>query len=106
MDDAFAYSYDSNLAPGTTLDRIEDSFGSDRWQEAEDAEAARLMYDDRPTHQPEAPEAPIPGRHWYSACSDDYAKVDRHGVCEGCGGLACPGCGRENCPDDCATVIA
>lgn len=56
-------------------------------------------WDDRPVHQPIAPEAPIPGRHWYGACSDSYARVNPDGVCEECGGKACPECGGGYWPD-------
>lgn len=66
-----------------------------------------------PVHQPEAPDAPIPGRHWYAGCEPggdlDHESGRYHGtgprvhpftgICEGCGGHACPMCGRENCPD-------
>jgi hypothetical protein len=66
---------------------------------------------DWPVHQPEAPDAPIPGRHWYSACEpQDYDSeigyyghagvVDPStGLCTSCGRSACRECGRENCPD-------
>ena len=46
--------------------------------------------EDWPTHQPEAPEAPIPGRHWYGGCDPDRPKVDPDGICLGCGDRACP----------------
>lgn len=59
-----------------------------------------LDREDWPVHQPDAPEAPIPGRHWYQACDPDLPRVSPFGVCESCGGVACPVCGRENCPDD------
>jgi hypothetical protein len=55
--------------------------------------------DERPPHQPEAYDAPIPGRHWYAGCDPDLPRVNAAGVCEGCGARACPECGRENCPD-------
>lgn len=55
--------------------------------------------EDWPTHQPEAPEAPIPGRHWYGGCDPDRPKVGPDGICLGCGRRACPECGREACPD-------
>lgn len=48
---------------------------------------------DRPRHQPIAPEAPIPGRHWYSGCDPDGGYVDEKGICNDCGGHACPECG-------------
>jgi hypothetical protein len=53
-----------------------------------------------PTHQPEAYDAPVPGRQWYSACDDSYPRVNPEtGRCEGCGATACVRCGREACPD-------
>lgn len=52
-----------------------------------------------PTHQPIAPDAPIPGRHWYSGCDPDGARVNPEGVCEGCGEKACPVCGHGFYPD-------
>lgn len=66
-----------------------------------------------PVHQPEAVDAPIPGRHWYSGCApggdfdpETYSwlgtgpRVNHEtGICEGCGRTACKTCGRENCPD-------
>lgn len=56
--------------------------------------------EDWPVHQPEAPEAPIPGRHWYAACDPDLPRVDPEtGRCTSCGEPACRVCGRENCPD-------
>jgi hypothetical protein len=69
--------------------------------------------EDWPVHQPEATDAPIPGRHWYSCCEPlDYdsergyygvapgARVNpATGLCENCGRPACRECGRENCPD-------
>lgn len=58
-----------------------------------------MTYDDRPVHQPECFEAPIPGRQWYSACDPDRPRVGSSGVCEECGERACPECGREGCPD-------
>lgn len=54
---------------------------------------------DYPTHQPSAPEAPIPGRHWYGGCDPDRPRVGPDGICLGCGEIACPECGREDCPD-------
>ena len=45
-------------------------------------------------HQPIAPEAPIPGRHWYSGCDPDGPLVRPDGICEGCGERACPRCGH------------
>lgn len=89
LDDAFTTSFDTNLPPGTTTGDIDAHFGS-----YED------RYDDRPVHQPAAPEAPIPGRHWYSSCSDGFPRVNEAGICDECGGIACPICGREDC-DDC-----
>lgn len=53
--------------------------------------------DDWPVHQPAAPDAPIPGKHWYSGCDPDGPRVRPDGVCEGCGGHACPHCGKEDC---------
>jgi hypothetical protein len=70
-----------------------------------------LDREDWPVHQPEALDAPIPGRHWYGGCEPaDYdsevgyygpgPRVDpRTGRCESCGEKACPECGRENCPE-------
>lgn len=56
--------------------------------------------DDWPVHRPAAPEAPIPGRHWYSGCNPDMPRVNPEtGVCEDCGATACRVCGREDCPD-------
>lgn len=56
--------------------------------------------DDWPVHQPFAPDAPIPGVHWYSGCNPDYPRVDPStGLCEDCGEPACRTCGREDCPD-------
>ena len=53
-----------------------------------------------PLHQPAAPDAPIPGRHWWGGCDDSKSRVDPFtGVCEGCGGIACPDCGAERYPD-------
>lgn len=75
--DALAYSYDTNLAPGTTLADIEDRFGND----------------ERPVHRPYAPEAPIPGHHHYDGCDPDRPRVDITGRCEGCGEYACAHCG-------------
>jgi hypothetical protein len=46
-----------------------------------------------PVHQPIAPEAPIPGRHWYSGCNPDRPLVRPDGYCEDCGDRACPVCG-------------
>lgn len=57
---------------------------------------------DWPVHRPAAPEAPIPGTHWYSGCGDpdDPGRVNPEtGACDGCGELACCACGREGCPD-------
>jgi hypothetical protein len=48
-----------------------------------------------PVHRPAAPDAPIPGRHWYSACDPDRPRVNADGVCEGCGESACSHCGHE-----------
>ena len=69
--------------------------------------------DDWPIHQPEAFDAPIPGRQWYGGCEpggDWDSELGRYtgtgprvdpatGRCESCGELACPECGRQNCPD-------
>ena len=57
-----------------------------------------MRYDDEPTHRPYAPDAPIPGRNWYSGCDPDYPTVDANGTCRGCGKKACPECGREKTP--------
>jgi len=54
--------------------------------------------DDRPVHRPFAPDAPIPGNHWYGGCDPDLPRVGADGVCEGCGAAACPGCGYEVVP--------
>lgn len=54
-------------------------------------------WEDWPVHQPAAPEAPIPGRHWYASCNPDQPRVNPDGVCEDCGGRACAECGREDC---------
>lgn len=51
--------------------------------------------EDWPVHRPAAPEAPIPGRHWYAACNPDRPRVRPDGVCAECGGRACPVCGCE-----------
>lgn len=53
--------------------------------------------DDRPVHRPAAPDAPIPGQHWYGGCDPDRPRVNADGTCEGCGGYGCPDCGREGC---------
>jgi coenzyme F420-reducing hydrogenase gamma subunit len=54
--------------------------------------------DERPVHQPLCPDAPIPGGPWhYAGCDPDGARVNANGVCEGCGGIACPECGLEVC---------
>lgn len=75
-----------------------------------DARAKRLeryaaeQREDWPVHQPDAPEAPIPGRHWYSGCNPDRPRVNpATGCCEDCGDKACVECGREDCPDHAAT---
>jgi hypothetical protein len=47
-----------------------------------------------PAHQPIAPEAPIPGRHWYGGCTPDMPRVRPDGTCEECGRKACPECGH------------
>lgn len=61
---------------------------------------SRAEHDEWPVHMPAAPEAPIPGRHWYAGCDPDRPRVNPvTGRCEGCGELACATCGRENCPD-------
>jgi len=52
------------------------------------------QYDERPVHQPYAPEAPIPGINYYSGCNPDRPRVNAQGVCEDCGEQACPACGR------------
>lgn len=71
-----------------------------REQEARDAARDDLEaeHESWPVHQPEAHDAPIPGRHWYAGCDPDLPRVRPDGICEGCGGRACPQCGRENCP--------
>lgn len=62
---------------------------------------------DWPVHQPEAVDAPIPGRHWYSGCNPDRPRVDpASGRCEDCGMSACSECGREDCPDHAIEVVA
>lgn len=72
-----------------------------------------LDREDWPVHQPEAYDAPIPGRHWYRGCEPggdwdseigDYTGIGPRvnpgtGRCESCGAEACPECGREGCPD-------
>lgn len=59
-----------------------------------------LEHEDWPVHQPDAPDAPIPGRHWYQSCDPDLPRVNPEtGICEGCGESGCRDCGRENCPD-------
>lgn len=63
-------------------------------------EAMADLRADWPVHQPEAFDAPIPGRQWYSGCDPDRPRVNpATGRCVGCGGVACPVCGLENCPD-------
>jgi hypothetical protein len=62
--------------------------------------ADRLDHDEWPVHRPAAPEAPIPGTHWYSGCDPDRPRVNPlTSRCEGCNALACRVCGREQCPD-------
>lgn len=73
-------------------------------------------YDERPVHQPPAPDAPIPGIHFYAGCEPggdmDHEtgryeglgpRVNPDGVCEGCGEIACPVCGKGgesiSCPE-------
>lgn len=58
-----------------------------------------ILLEDEEPHQPPAPEAPIPGRHWYSGCDPDLPTVGPDGVCRGCGEKACPKCGRGFYPD-------
>lgn len=64
-----------------------------------------------PVHRPAAGDAPIPGRHWFGGCDPDLPGVTPDGVCEGCGGLACPECGYERwdgvcaCPSDPLTTV-
>jgi hypothetical protein len=58
-----------------------------------------MIDDDRPVHRPIAPEAPIPGRHWYAACNPDRPRVNTAGHCEDCGEEACPECGHGYWPD-------
>lgn len=69
--------------------------------------------DDWPVHQPEATDAPIPGRQWYSGCepggdldieSGHYEGTGPRlnpatGRCTGCGEPGCRVCGRQDCPD-------
>ena len=55
-------------------------------------------YADLPAHRPEALDAPIPGRNWFSGCDPDQPRVFR-GRCLGCGEVACDECGRSDCPD-------
>lgn len=57
--------------------------------------------DERPIHQPYAPDAPIPGIHHYSGCDDGYPRVNADGRCESCGKPACPHCGKELCKGSC-----
>lgn len=59
--------------------------------------ARRPRLDTRPVHRPAAPDAPIPGKHWYGGCDPDHPRVNADGVCEGCGGYGCPQCGKEGC---------
>lgn len=43
-------------------------------------------------------DAPIPGKHWFAACSDSRARVNpAAGRCEECGRRACGRCGYEDC---------
>lgn len=72
-----------------------------------------VLHDEWAVHQPEALDAPIPGRVWYSGCEpggDRDSETGRYdgqgprinpfsGICEGCGEIACRTCGRESCPD-------
>lgn len=55
---------------------------------------------DRPRHQPEAVDAPVLGRNWYSGCDDTGGYVDPvTGLCDSCGKSGCVVCGRSACPD-------
>lgn len=69
---------------------------NDRHIERMEANLDEAM-EERPIHQPLAPDAPIPGVHHYSGCSDDYPRVNPDGHCEGCGAEACSECGYEVC---------
>lgn len=52
------------------------------------------------THQPIAPDAPIPGRQWFGGCDPDLPRVDpATGRCESCGDAACVECGCGFYPD-------
>lgn len=55
--------------------------------------------EDWPVHRPIAPEAPIPGRHWYGGCNPDRPLVRPDGLCEDCGETACAECGAGFYPD-------
>lgn len=68
--------------------------------------------DDWPHHAPIAPDAPIPGRNWFSGCEPggDWdsetgrytgtgPRVSPAGICESCGETACPVCGAGFYPD-------
>jgi hypothetical protein len=57
------------------------------------ADGRAYARDGWPIHQPIAPSAPIPGRHWYGGCNPDTPRVRPDGVCEDCGDHACPVCG-------------
>src|SRR4051794_41950821 len=50
-------------------------------------------YDELPVHRPIAPEAPIPGRHWYGGCGPDGGRGGAGGGGRGGGGEAGPGGG-------------
>lgn len=64
-------------------------------------------YDDWPIHRPYAPEAPIPGTHWYGGCDPDHPRVNPDGICVGCSEVACPACGYEPVDGrcDCAPLM-
>lgn len=96
--DQVAESYRMLLPPGAAL--TEGAIAAAATAKLLDDQAARHSVDvrnDWPVHRPAAPEAPIPGRHWYSGCDPDQPRVNPSGVCEGCGGYGCPKCGREGC---------
>lgn len=85
----------------------------DKWLADALREIVDVIRDAWPVHQPEAHDAPIPGRHWYAGCEpsgDMDHETGQHagtgprvnpstGKCEGCGEAACRICGRESCPD-------
>jgi hypothetical protein len=81
------------------FDRLLASASREIAHEVADVERIAAELDDRPVHRPAAPDAPIPGRHWYSGCDPDRPRVRPDGVCAGCGEHACPDCGHEPYPD-------